>query len=260
MIVPPAKERAVNPKWLVVVGLFALMPQTASALVVYSSWIHRYAAADLIVAATVVDTQPMSEEAVATYEVTDVIVGKAKIGDKLKVPQYQWHACVAHQMNYAVGEQVFLALDDNRESGGTYWTLEDKRIIDVPGDQKYVVQLSSDNPPVWRSADSYMQLRAAVADLRLSYRFAYSPSQRLGDTVGPPDQHLPCDRIDYVSTEPAPTSFRKRYPPGTKPPIVHYKDRSAVHWRFHAAIQAEQRLMDLYRDQIARRNAQANPL
>jgi len=243
---------------LIVVGLLALLPQTTSALEIQSSWIHRYASADLIVAATVVETQPMSEDAVATYEVTDVIVGSAKIGDKLKVPQYQWHACSGHEMNYTVGEQVFLALDSPRNSGGAYWIVLDKMIIDIPGDQKYVVDLSSDDPPMWRSADPYTHLRAAVADLRVSYRFVYSPSRVLGETVGPPDQHLPCDRIDYVSSEAAPTSFRKRYPPGVKP-LTYYKDRSAVHARFDAEVQAERRLMQLHREQIAQRIALANP-
>jgi len=246
--------------------VLATIPQRASALTLYAPWIYTVGSADTIVAGRVVEADIASHEQRYAWNleekpeptfrivVDDVIAGTCSVGDKISVRHFHRDSCGAYLVCFPLGQRVLLFLARGEDSKSPYLRLDESLIV-AADDQEYVVGTSTGEEMYWKHALPYREYRTAIADFRVSFRFVYLPMSELFPArVGTTGFHnpglLPCSRIDYVASDPAPTTFRKRYPPGVASPIVPFKDRSAAHAMLVDKVREEQRRIKLYFESV----------
>ena len=247
-----------------------LMSQQASALVIHAPWLYTVASTELIVAGKVVEVDVAGERHRRAWFseekpnptlkllVDDVIVGDCEVGRKLEVYQLRHDNCHPYLTFFTVGERVVLFLDRGDAGDSVYRVRDESRLVTVDGDQEYAADINDSGQVNWRNTFPYRDYRTAIADFRVSYRFVFMPEpiDANEDAIA---SLLPCSRIDFVSSQPASTSFRKRYPPGVAPAITPFKDRSSVHEMLFERVQTERRRIKQHQAEIERASKVMSP-
>jgi hypothetical protein len=176
------------------------------------------------------------DEDTVDVKVEDLLVGQADAQDTIVVTKFRDWVCAWRWEHYAVGQKLLMFLDRDTQQLGKRYAIRgggDEGESAIVGE---IVHANFSIPgqvakPV-RTQVRYQLLRAAIVDFRATFRVTRSndPWRKEGDYF----VNVPLERIERISN-PAPSGFQKRYPPGTKPPVTKLAPRSqSVEPRFES--------------------------
>lgn len=224
--------------------------------------------ADRIVMGTIVAVNGSQDEAVDYNDpqprplptvdllVEDQIAGLGAVGEMIQMVQFHNWACARRWESYAVGQKVMVFLYVDHHQNGMLFIMGagcegERPIILAPSGERYVSFADPTEHPWWYASYPYAEFRRAIADCRHSFRLVRAANPLID--MGGYNLRVPYESIDQVTSEPAPSSFRRRAPPGTAPKVEPFKNRSATHWVLYQQIEAERREIAKYRGQVERR-------
>lgn len=256
-------------RWIV--GFIAsaawLAAQPSSAAYNSMSWIDLACGADRIVTGTITavngswnedeqtdGSQPRAVPTVALL-VDDQIAGPGTVGETIIVRQFHDWPCAWRWEPYAVGQTVMMFLEVDKYNGGMLTTMGagnegESAVVLASSGERYVCEGDPNDDPQLFNSHRYAEFRTAIADCRHSFRLVRAADPFVD--AGGVRKFVPYESIVQVAAEPAPTSFRRRAPPGTAPKVVPFKNRSATHWLIYQKIETERLQIALYRGQAER--------